>query len=188
MNVPIIRAAGPGDRKKSKDEMLEDCIHQIRWLTDTLFGQRNREGKLIKDDTGIPAIGLLQKFEGYWEFDEEKKEPVLMQDGMEQMYKKLADSHNILSQVLMGELTQLKVQQVVIFLQLGIKPDQLAEMLEAKEKEINIWMQNFNSAIKQKMAKLEKEEKERKAKDQTKAEELKKMGVVPAEEKKDDKN
>lgn len=164
--IDLASLGGRKDHKMSKEEILMQCVDRIDWLQKTLFGGRDEKGNLIKvehkdKDGKVISVsyetGLLQKFEGAWEMEEGKSEPILRQKGMEQLFQELGQSHNLIAKLLETEIFQLKVLQVFIFIHLGINPEDLNQALKDKETEINVWMQNFKSIVEREDAKFEQE-------------------------------
>ena len=172
MNIPIIRPSNP-DHKLSNEQMIQKLVDTCNWLSVTLFGQRDKSGKLLrnehKDKDGKVlstnyAVGLLQKFEGAYDM-QEGKEPVLLQPGMEQLWKELKAMVEAL-------MFQENVRLAILSVMLKIKPADMADFFEKHEPEVNQWIFNYKSRMRQNSARMEKEVNQ-------KAEELKKLGVIP---------
>lgn len=161
MNIPIITPSSP-DHKLSNTDMLKKCVHDIQWLAQTLFGARDKDGKLLKyehkDKDGKVIntsyrIGLLQKFEGTKDFDEKTQKEVLLQKGMEQLWMELRDMYQVLA------LNQ-KIQRAVFAVMAGIKVEDMAGIMENRETEVNAWLQNYETLMAKKMEEMQKQEAE----------------------------
>lgn len=161
------------DHKMSKEEMLEHCMERLDWLTTTLFGNRDDQGKLLKnemkDEDGKVLqlsyqVGLLQKFEGVWDYNEETKQPELKQQGMEQLWQELRE----MIQAMIFEQT---VQRAILGVMLKIDPEVMADFFEKNEAEVNNWTTNYQSRMRYNLKKIQDQQ-------ELKSKKLKKDGIL----------
>lgn len=155
------------DHKMSKDEMLQYCMERLQWVTDTLFGQRDSAGKLIKSEHKDVAgkvlhtnyqVGLLQKLEGVYEFNEETKQPELKQPGLEQLFTTLQQELLYLSENFERLIVANKTQTAMFATILKISPQAWFDLTGDKNQEMNAWMQNYKTILDANEAKERAEE------------------------------
>ena len=165
MNIPIIRPSTP-DHRLSDKEMIQKLVDTCNWLSVIIFGERSKDGKLIKDEykdkdgnvkQAVYHVGLLHKIEGVKDFNEETKEEIILQPGMEQLWQELRARFDDLQNMAQLIAFNQKIQTAMFATIQKITPEQWFALTEDKNQEMNNWMTNYGNIMAAQKAKDEKE-------------------------------